>query len=263
MIHTLFVQRIGRATSAKPLYSSAASDGYKGQGLIPEFRRQPQRGLERESGEVDDGVHGACGRGPASGASGRLPDARLAEPTLLGLEAEVQGVRAAFEIAVIEPRPGNDAGGGSAHQGLRRHDQHGSAVLFHQASEAVPEGSRDAAQFVGGVQLQVQDHQVDVAVAQQQVGGLEGLGGASAPHPEQVGQGLRFEGVDVEAVGPIDQGQESPDRGGVPQQGVDKLGAAGTLSRGDQFGEGSPGQSTAQTLVDGVQAGGQGLRGCP
>jgi hypothetical protein len=120
----------------------------------------------------------------------------------------------------------------------------------------MPHAARDAAELGDGVELQVNDDHREVAVAQDEVGGLQRLGGGTASHPQEPGQHGGFLCVDVEAVGPVDQGHEAPGAREAAQEGVQHLGRPGHRTVAHQLGEVAPGQAAAEERVEGRDAGG-------
>ena len=100
--------------------------------------------------------------------------------------------------------------GGAGDEGSGGEGEQGAAAGFRQLAEAVPGGGGDAAQLAGGEGGEIEQDEGQVAVAQQQVGGLHGLRGFAAAQPEQAGAFVGGEGGGIEAVAGVDE-----DEGGL------------------------------------------------
>ena len=92
---------------------------------------------------------------------------------------------------------GDDLSGGECDEG--------GGGLFGEVAEAEPGGARDFLEFFGFVELQVHEDEREVAVAQEEVGRSDCLGGFAAAYPEELlaefGAGARG----IEAVTAVDE----------------------------------------------------------
>ena len=147
------------------------------------------------------------------------------------------------------PGHGRDQVGRGLHE-----DRRGPA--FGGAVEAMPVGSRRAAQGALGEAAEVEDDDGVVAVAYEHVGRGEGGGHRARAHPDEVAQVVEGHAVRRKAVGGIDQGHALPGlAGGVEDAGEDGL-SAGAGCRGNQLGQPTGWQAAAEGIVNGRDAGG-------
>ncbi len=71
--------------------------------------------------------------------------------------------------------------------------------------EAIPGCAGNFSELRGWVHFQVEQHQWQIAVAQDDVGGFECFGGVFATDPEKARQGFLIEGAWVEGIGGVDK----------------------------------------------------------
>jgi hypothetical protein len=97
------------------------------------------------------------------------------------------------EVEVVE---GEGGGEGEAEMGVGDdfrgggEGEEGGAGFFGEGAEAMPGAGGDALEFVEGVKLEVEEDEGEVAVAEEEVGGLDGLGGVVAADPEEALEGV-------------------------------------------------------------------------
>ncbi len=90
----------------------------------------------------------------------------------------------------IRKREGGAEGeleGGTGDEMPGREDEEGGAGLSGEVAEAVPGGGGDFAEFFEGVELEIEDEEGKVAVAEEKVGAAERLFGVVATDPKQAG----------------------------------------------------------------------------
>ena len=97
------------------------------------------------------------------------------------------------------------AGGGCGDEGLGGEGEKGGAGAFGKGAEAIPRGGGDGAELVEGGEGAVEEDEGNIAVAQEEVGGLEGFLGVGGSEPEE--GATRMIGGGVEAVARIDEGE--------------------------------------------------------
>lgn len=122
------------------------------------------------------------------------------------------------------------AGGGGGDERLGGEGEKGGAGAFGKSSEAIPRGGGDGAEFGEGREGAVEEDEGDVAVAQEEVGCLEGFLGVGGAKPEERALGLI--GGRVEAVAGIDKG-EGEFAGFFFEELRDEKGGTGDGGRGD------------------------------
>ena len=150
----------------------------------------------------------------------------------------------AGEVEVVE---GDGVSEGEAESGAgdeRRggEGEEGDVGGFGELAEAVPRGVRDAAELSGGQRGEIEEDEGEVAVAQQEIGGAEGLGGIAATKPEEAGAFLGGEGGGVEAVAGVDQCQRGVGLVILGEQGGDDEGEAAGGVAGRDLGDGAGGE---------------------
>jgi len=210
-------------------------------GLRPQPRLVPKGGLQVELRKVDDGEHAICQwfvvrcNSPACKAEADSADSvrwssskRNCPDTSDGVCASASAPSLAFHTHTT--RSATD-------QLVRRDDEQGAAVLLQQSPEAMPHARRDFAELRGRVELQVEDDERKVAVAQQNVGRFERFVSSSATHPKQSRQHVGFGRIHVEAVRAVHQREEPAARCDAAQERVDDLRAAGAIAGADEFRE--------------------------
>jgi hypothetical protein len=124
-------------------------------------------------------------------------------------------------------------------------DEEGGAGLLGEIAEAVPGRAGDAAEFGERVELEVEDEEGEVAVAQKEVGAAEGLVGLAAADPEEAGTGSGAVGGGVEGVAAVDEGERGAingRRGGLLKNFGEDKGEAGGGTGGGKLGEGAGGE---------------------
>ncbi len=134
-------------------------------------------------------------------------------------------------------RAGNPCSGGERNDGHIAH--------FNQLFQSVPGVVRDFPEFAEGEGEQIDDDTRQVAIAEDQVGGFEGLLGSLAADPEQLRAIVARERAGIKGVPAIDQG-EFRDRcvGGFAfQQGGDDEGKPGGGVGGDDFRDAAAGKT--------------------
>jgi hypothetical protein len=151
-----------------------------------------------------------------------------------------------FGAGKVEVVEGELAGEGEAEGGAGderggSEGEEGGVSGFGELAEAMPGGGGDAAELAGGECGEVEEDAGQVAIAEQEIGGAEGLSGVLAAQPEHAGAFLGGEGGRVEAVAGVDEDE----RGAVfvlrvlAKEGGENEGeAAGGVGGGD-FGDGA------------------------
>lgn len=190
-------------------------------------------------------------RGAPGEAAGRAVDVGR---ELLGEIALFHGERGERE-RTLEP----DAGaGGGGKEPARGEDGEDAARGLDDALEAIPGGGADAAQLALGTVPQVEGEEAEVGVAGEEVGGLKGLPGIAAAHPEKVPE--EAGGLDtlrIEAVRGVDEREETMrPAGGVKEVQQEEL-AAAAGDAADDFTERAERQAAAKGRVDAGDAGGE------
>lgn len=105
--------------------------------------------------------------------------------------------------------------GGGGDEGAGGEGEEGGAGLTGEVAKAVPGGGGDGIEFGGGVELEVEDEEGEVAVAEEEVGAAEGFVGVVATDPEETGAGGGSVGGGVEGVAAVDQRKRWGDWGVV------------------------------------------------
>src|SRR5688572_28063108 len=119
----------------------------------------------------------------------------------------------------------------------------------------MPDRRGNFAAFQRRTQVQIEDDEWQIAVAQKEVGGFEGLRGATATDPEKAGEYFVATGGGVKRVVGIDESDPLVAFLGLAQKGPKEEGAAGIGFGANYFGEGAFRQAAAQELVEPPQAG--------
>lgn len=112
----------------------------------------------------------------------------------------------------VEVLKGEFAGEGEAEvgagdEGAGGEGEQGAASVFRKLAEAVPGGGGDATELAGGQGGEIEEDEGQIPIAQQEIGGLEGLGGLAAAQPEKTLAFLRGERGGIEAVAGVDEDQ--------------------------------------------------------
>jgi hypothetical protein len=97
--------------------------------------------------------------------------------------------------------------GGGGDEGAGGEGEEGGAGLTGEVAEAVPRGGGDVVEFDGGGELEIEDEEGEVAVAEEEVGATEGFVGVVAADPEEAGAGGGAVGGGVEGVAAVDEGE--------------------------------------------------------
>lgn len=79
------------------------------------------------------------------------------------------------------------------------------SICFNPLLETMPNTRADGGDFTGGIPEQIEDNPRQIAIAEQQIGGFEGLLGAAAAHPEQLGAEMWGERTGIKLVPPVDE----------------------------------------------------------
>ncbi len=124
--------------------------------------------------------------------------------------------------------------------------------MFQQPSEPVPHAGGHPTQLGRWVQFQVEHHQGEIAIAQEQVGRLQRFHRIPASHPQQARHLGRLQRLHVEAVRTVHQGDETSVGRGLAHDGMENLGGAGARAGTDEFGQSALGKTTGQS---GIQCG--------
>ena len=119
--------------------------------------------------------------------------------------------------------------------------EEGGAALFGEGAEAVPGAGGDAGEFGEGVELEVEDDEGEIAVAEEEVGGFDGFAGLTAAHPEDLLAELGAGCVGIEAVAAIDEDDGALVGDGGVKEAADEEAAAAVGGAGgaDDLGEGA------------------------
>jgi hypothetical protein len=116
----------------------------------------------------------------------------------------------AGEVEVVE---GEGGGEGEAEVGVGDNfwgggeGEEGGTGFFGEGAEAVPGAGGDALEFAEGVELEVEEDEGEVAVAEEEVGGFDGLDGVVAADPEKMVKGAMR--LRVERIVAIDQSKRA------------------------------------------------------
>ena len=133
----------------------------------------------------------------------------------------------------------------------------GGGGLFGQIAQAEPGGAGDLVELFGFVELQIHEDEREVAVAQEEIGGLDGLGGLAAAHPEELLTEFAAGCSGIEGIAPIDQDDGAlVGDGGVEDTGDEETATTGRDGAGTgDFGESATGDANS------IEAGGTGFDG--
>jgi len=133
----------------------------------------------------------------------------------LGLEGGEEFGAGKVEVVEGEWAGEGEAEGGTGNERGGGEGEEGSVGGFGELAEPVPGGAGDAAKLAGGECGEIEEDDGEVAVAEQEVGGAEGLGGVVATQPEESGAFLGGEGGGVEAVAGVDEDEWEAGSGGL------------------------------------------------
>lgn len=130
--------------------------------------------------------------------------------------------------------------GGAGEEGARREDEQCRSGLLGQVAQAVPGRRGNPAEFGERGELEVEDEEGEVAIAQKEVRATEALRDLAAANPQKALTGVGAVRGGVEGVISVDQGKLAclVARRGVVEQLGEQEGEAGSGSGGREFGDG-------------------------
>ena len=108
-----------------------------------------------------------------------------------------------------------------------------------QALQAIPIALRNFAQFRHRIQDKIENHERKIAVAQKQIRRLHRFGRFPAAHPKQMPQraSIDSDGLRIERIATVDQGDEITIAGGTLQKSGNERCTARISRRAGQFGD--------------------------
>lgn len=146
------------------------------------------------------------------------------------LELEARGGE--FEVVEVEVSGEGEAAVWGGDDRARGHGDEGSAGVAGLDLEAMPEGGGDLAEFALGDEVEVEENEREVAVAEEEVGAFEGLFDFGAAEPDEVAALGIAVGGGVEGVAAIDEGEGEVAFFGE-EFGDDEGGSGGVVGRDD------------------------------
>lgn len=155
---------------------------------------------------------------------------------------------AALELEA-EIGAGDGGEGGEGEEGDSRGLQH--------AVEAVPLRASDAAELGCGVAVEIEAEEREVAVAQEEIGALDGLGGGVAAQPEEASESIGWQGCGIEGVAAINQASPEAMGGSIFEEGAEERGGAGGGALGDELDETAFAETAAERIIKDGEAGGE------
>lgn len=168
----------------------------------------------------------------------------------------------AVQIEVVESEAGlhGKSHPGAGNQRQRTQRDGGDIVHFDQLFQALPGAVWNFPEIATGESEEIDDDAWHIAIAENQIGGLDGLLRSLAADPEQFRALHRGEGGGIEAVPAIDQG-EFRDSGNVLlfQQCGDDERKPGRRVGGNNLGDGTPGKRGGIPQIQSRR----GTGGCP
>lgn len=99
-----------------------------------------------------------------------------------------------------------EAKSGTGNERPGRKGEESGAGTAGEVAQAVPGRGRDPAEFPKGVELEVEDDEREVAIAQEKIGTAKRFPAVLAAHPEEAGTGGGAIRGGIEGVVPIDEG---------------------------------------------------------
>ena len=133
----------------------------------------------------------------------------------------------------------------------------GDVALGGDALETVPSSVGDFFEIGAEAAAEIEEDDGEVAVAQDEIGGLEELGGVATADPEDVGEEGGIEGLGVEAVRGIDEGDGAVIEGRGAEDGIKDGEAASGIGCGADFCKSAFPEAAAEGLVEGGDTGGK------
>lgn len=124
---------------------------------------------------------------------------------MVGCEGEREQGRGDFEVCQGEATGEGEATVRIGDEGPRGQGDEGSSGLAGLDFEPMPRGGWGLAEFAFGGEVEVEEDEWEVAVAEQKVGAMKGLPGARAAEPDEVLAAGVAVGGGVEAILPVDQ----------------------------------------------------------
>ena len=142
------------------------------------------------------------------------------------------------------------------HAAAREHEKRGRRRL-DQTLQPIPSGGGNFSQFLRRVEHEIEHHEREIAVAQEEVGGFYGVECFRAANPEQMTQPRRSRSGGSKRIAAIDQGHEITIARGDMKKLVKQEGAACAEVGTAQLGDGALGQSAFGCDIEGGKARGE------
>ena len=137
-----------------------------------------------------------------------------------------------FEVIESETSTEGEAAVRGGHESARGHRNQGGSGVAGLDFEAMPESGGDLAEFALGNEMKIEEDEWEIAVAQEEVGALEGLFDLGATKPNEVAAFFVPVRSGVESISPINEGERQITFL-IKEFGDDEGGSGGVAGRDD------------------------------